>query len=99
MEELLKQLKELNEGIYTDDQSGDEVIIRELIADEYTAVKKYEDFANKTTNENVRKVLLDIKKEELVHIGELEKLLNIRGILDGASKIEGAREVEDTLSQ
>jgi rubrerythrin len=99
MKDLLKELEKLNENIYTDEQSMDEVILRELIADEYTAVRKYEDFANKTKDERVKKVLLSIKREEQVHIGELERILNIRGVFDDNGKTEGAKEVDDLLNE
>lgn len=50
-------------------------ILRLSIIAEYDATNLYEKFAGLTSNENIKKVLLDIANEEKAHIGEFEFLL------------------------
>ena len=53
----------------------DKEILRAGMIAELDAVSFYEQMAVMTENENIRKVLLDIAKEEKTHIGEFETLL------------------------
>jgi rubrerythrin len=50
-------------------------ILRAGIIAELDAINLYEQMAALTTNENIRKVLLDIAKEEKTHVGEFLALL------------------------
>jgi len=75
MKKLFEDLKKLQES--SEDIIIDELFIRELIADEENAVRKYKDFASKTLDEKTKEVLLNIAKEEEVHIGELVAYLEI----------------------
>ena len=53
-------------------------ILRVAIAAELDAISLYEQLAATTDDENLRKVLLDVAKEEKTHFGEfLEMLLRI----------------------
>jgi rubrerythrin len=50
-------------------------ILRAAIIGELDAINLYEQLAAVTDNEDIRKVILDISKEEKTHVGELETLL------------------------
>ena len=55
-------------------QTDDDILRLSIIA-ELDAISLYKKFANQTTNEVIRKTLLEIAEEEEVHVGELETLL------------------------
>ena len=50
-------------------------ILRAGIIAELDAINLYEQMAALTTNENIRKILMDIAKEEKTHVGEFQALL------------------------
>ncbi len=50
-------------------------ILRAGIIAELDAINLYEQMAALTTNENIRKLLLDIAGEEKTHVGEFQALL------------------------
>ncbi|MDZ4383205.1 MAG: ferritin family protein, partial [Thermodesulfovibrionia bacterium] len=50
-------------------------ILRAGIIAELDAINLYEQMAALTTNENIRKILLDVAKEEKTHVGEFQALL------------------------
>jgi uncharacterized protein len=67
--------------------------LRDALIAEETAIKQYENIADSTENEGVRKAVQSIADEEKIHVGELQKLLSgllkdEQGFLD-----EGAKEV------
>ena len=53
----------------------DKEILRVGMIAELDAVNLYEQLTAMTENENIKKVLLDIAKEEKTHIGEFQTLL------------------------
>jgi len=53
----------------------DKEILRVGMIAELDAVSFYEQLADMTENENIKKVLIEIAKEEKTHVGELEALL------------------------
>ncbi|MBW3012781.1 rubrerythrin [Candidatus Woesearchaeota archaeon] len=53
----------------------DREILRVGIIAEYDAVSLYEQLAAMTNNKNIKKILLDIAKEEKTHVGEFQALL------------------------
>jgi len=85
-------------GVMNEDTSPDERNIRELLADEQNAVRKYEEFAVSSDNEQVKRVLLDIAEEEKVHAGELRELLSILGLGSTETDEKGKQEVDDLLT-
>ncbi len=97
MSKLHNILENINEikKIISEDTSPDERAIRELLSQEYEAVKTYEEAAVKAENELTRKVMFDISREELVHIGELEELLSRIGMSTKDVYGEGANEIND----
>lgn len=53
----------------------DKEILRLGIIAELDAINLYEQLASKTKNADLKKVLLDIAKEEKTHVGEFQTLL------------------------
>ena len=56
-------------------QSVDSNILRLAIISELDAVSLYEQMADTTKSEGLKKLLLDIAKEEKTHVGEFQSLL------------------------
>ena len=52
----------------------DKEILRAGIIAELDAINLYEQMAALTTNKNIRKILLDIAREEKTHVGEFQSL-------------------------
>jgi rubrerythrin len=63
-------------GIDDDKKSNDKIILRQAIIAELDAVSLYEQMAASTSNERVKKLMMDISREEKVHVGEFESLLD-----------------------
>lgn len=77
----------------------DKEILRAGIIAELDAVNLYEQLASMTNNRDIKKVILDIAKEEKEHVGEFQELL-LR--LDKEQKEElkeGKEEVEEILEK
>jgi rubrerythrin len=73
----------------------DKEILRVGILAELDAVNLYEQMAATTEDENIKKILLDIAKEEKTHAGEFQALLLK---MDGEQKEElekGKKEVDE----
>ncbi|XOB41075.1 MAG: ferritin family protein [Candidatus Nealsonbacteria bacterium] len=76
----------------------DKEILRAGMIAELDAVSFYEQMAAMTGNENIRKILLDIAKEEKTHVGEFEALL-VKLDKEHAEELEeGRKEVEELTS-
>ena len=76
----------------------DKQILRVGAIAELDAVNLYEQMAAMTENENIKKVLLDIAKEEKTHVGEFGYLLSK---IDEEQVIEsekGKKEVEEMIN-
>jgi rubrerythrin len=75
----------------------DREILRVAIIAELDAINLYEQLAAATENENIRKVLLDIAKEEKTHVGEFQALL-LKEDTEQIEELEkGKKEVEEIL--
>jgi rubrerythrin len=73
----------------------DKEILRVGILAELDAINLYEQMAAMTKDENIKKIILDIAKEEKTHMGEFQALLLK---LDGEQKEElekGKKEVDE----
>jgi rubrerythrin len=66
-------------------------------ADSDDAINLYEQMAALTTNENIRKILLDIAKEEKTHVGEFQALLLKEDKEQEKELEEGRKEVKEIL--
>ena len=72
----------------------DKEILRAGIIAELDAINLYEQMAAMTQKEDIRKVLLDIAKEEKTHVGEFQTLLlqldkeQVRELEEGKKEVE-----------
>ncbi|MEW6110462.1 MAG: ferritin family protein [Nitrospirota bacterium] len=73
----------------------DKEILRAGIIAELDAINLYEQMAALTGNENIRKILLDIAKEEKTHVGEFQALLLKEDEEQEKELEEGRKEVEE----
>ncbi|MFH1257296.1 MAG: demethoxyubiquinone hydroxylase family protein [Candidatus Diapherotrites archaeon] len=69
MSQIPQKLENLSKG------QIDKEILRVGIIAELDAVSLYEQLAAMAENENIKKVLVDIAKEEKTHVGEFQALL------------------------
>lgn len=77
----------------------DKEILRAGIIAEIDAVNLYEQMAALTKNDNIRRVLMDVAKEEKTHIGEFQALL-LRFDTQQKNELEaGSKEAEKELSK
>lgn len=83
----------------TEDVSKDMAILRASMIAELDAVNLYEQFAAQTKNEDIKKILLHVAKEEKHHIGEFQELL--KRVDPDYSKMldEGEEEVKEELGE
>jgi rubrerythrin len=72
-------------------------ILRAGIIAELDAINLYEQMAAMTENESIRKVLLDIAKEEKAHVGEFQALLLKEDKEQEKELEEGKKEVEELM--
>jgi rubrerythrin len=71
------------------------LILRAAIIGELDAINLYEQMAALTNNEDIRKVMLDIAKEEKTHVGELQTML-LRLDQEQVQELEqGKKEVQE----
>lgn len=77
----------------------DKEILRAGIIAELDAVSLYEQFAAMTTNEDLKKILLDVAKEEKTHVGEFQALLLKLDPEQTKEMEEGKKEVEEELAK
>lgn len=75
----------------------DREILRAAIIAELDAINLYEQMANMTRNKNIRKLLLDVAREEKTHVGEFQALLLIEDKEQGKELEEGKEEVEELM--
>lgn len=73
----------------------DKEILRAGMIAELDAINLYEQMAALTTNENIRKILLDIAKEEKTHVGEFQALLLSLDKEQKRELEEGEKEVKE----
>lgn len=73
----------------------DNEILRVGMIAELDAINLYEQMAALTTNKNIRKILLDIAKEEKTHVGEFQALLlkkdkeQVKELEEGRKEVKG----------
>ncbi len=69
--------------------------LRKAIRAEYDAVTLYEQMAENATDEKVKKILLDVAKEEKTHVGEFQALLLELDPEQLDELVNGKKEVDD----
>ena len=77
----------------------DKEILRAGIIAELDAINLYEQMAAMTTREDIRKILLDIAKEEKTHVGEFQTVLLELDKEQGRELEEGGEEVRELLKR
>jgi len=77
----------------------DREILRAGLIAEFDAINLYEQMAAMTRNENIKRVLLDIAKEEKEHVGEFQTLLLREDKQQAKELEEGKEEVEELLGK
>lgn len=77
----------------------DREILRAGIIAELDAINLYEQMAEVTDNQDIKKILLDIAKEEKTHVGEFQTLL-LKEDQEQVKELEaGRKEVEIELEK
>lgn len=69
--------------------------LRFMVCAEYEATQLYEQLAESTENELAQRVLKDIADEELVHVGEFQRLIKALHPIEGEVYRRGEAEVEE----
>jgi len=82
-----------------DPEKIDQEILRAGIFAELDATSFYEQLAAKAQDENIKKVLLDIAKEEKTHMGEFQAMLLRKDEEQVKEMIEGKKEVEELAGE
>ena len=77
----------------------DREILRVGIIAELDAVNHYEQMAAIAQDENIKKILLDIAKEEKTHVGEFQALLLNRDKQQVKELEEGKKEVKEEVGE
>jgi len=75
----------------------DKEILRAGMIAELDAINLYEQMANMTRNKNIKKLLLDVAREEKTHVGEFQALLLMEDKEQGKELEEGKEEVEELM--
>lgn len=75
----------------------DREILRVAVIAELDAISLYEQLAAVTDNQNIKKVLLDVAKEEKTHVGEFQTLLLKEDKQQVEELEKGKEEVEEIL--
>jgi rubrerythrin len=77
----------------------DKEILRAGVIAELDAINLYEQMAAMTKDKNLKKILLDIAKEEKTHVGEFLTLLLRKDGEQEAELKEGKKEVEELMEK
>jgi len=83
----------------TSKEELDKEILRAGVIAELDAISLYEQMAAMTDDENLKKVLLDVAKEEKEHVGEFQTLLFERDPEQVEEYDEGKKEVEEMTGE
>ena len=75
----------------------DKEILRAALIAELDAINLYEEMAALAKNQNIKKVLFDIAKEEKEHVGEFQTLLLMFDKEQVEELKEGKKEVEELI--
>ncbi|KYC52065.1 MAG: Rubrerythrin [Candidatus Methanofastidiosum methylothiophilum] len=75
----------------------DKEILRIGIIAELDAINLYEQLASMTSNEIIKKIFLDIAKEEKTHVGEFQTMLLKIDAEQVKELEEGKKEIEELL--
>ena len=73
----------------------DKEILRAAVIAELDAISLYEQMASMTGNGDIKRILLDVAKEEKTHVGEFQALLLQKDKQQERELEEGRKEVEE----
>jgi rubrerythrin len=93
LSDIPKKLEKVSE-----EQRDNEILRAGMIA-ELDAVNLYEQLAAMSKDKDIKKVLLDIAREEKTHIAEFETLLLQRDAEQMQENEKGKQEVEELMSK
>ncbi|OYT27883.1 MAG: rubrerythrin [Candidatus Altiarchaeales archaeon ex4484_96] len=82
-----------------DEKNLDKEILRAAIIAELDAINLYEEMAALTNDNDLRKILLDVAKEEKTHVGEFQTLLLERDPEQETELVKGREEVKEGLGE
>jgi rubrerythrin len=94
---MLSKIPIILENVKKDDM--DREILRTGIIAELDAINLYEQMAAVARNNDIKKILLDIVKEEKTHVGEFLTLLQRTDPEQEAELEEGRKEVEEVTGK
>ncbi|MGZ3614478.1 MAG: ferritin family protein [Thermodesulfobacteriota bacterium] len=77
----------------------DKEILRAAMIAELDAINLYEQMADMTQNKNIRKLLMDVAREEKTHVGEFQTLLLRKDPQQKNELEEGKKEVKQLLDE
>lgn len=80
------------------ENSSDEELLRIAIASELSAINLYKTLARETDNYTISKLFSDIAREEQVHVGEFQQVLELLDTEELLANQEGKEEAKDLLS-
>lgn len=75
----------------------DKEILRAAIIAELDAINLYEEMTALTKKDYIKKVLLDIAREEKAHVGEFQTLLLMEDKEQETELLEGKKEIKELL--
>jgi rubrerythrin len=77
----------------------DKEILRTGVIAELDAINLYEQMTAMTKDKNIKKILLDIAKEEKTHVGEFLTLLLRKDREQGVELGKGKKEIEELIGK
>ena len=77
----------------------DKEILRAAMIAELDAINLYEQMAEMTQNKNIRKLLMDVAREEKTHVGEFQTLLLRKDPQQKSELEEAKKEVKELLNE
>jgi rubrerythrin len=78
-------------------RSLDNEVLRAAIIAELDAINLYEQMADLTENGEIRKLLLDVAREEKTHVGEFQALLLLKDKQQETELERGKKEVQELI--
>ena len=84
----------LSSEMHLNDKTDDELLRMAIIA-EQDAIVLYQLMPRKVNNSKVKEVLLDITKEEKIHIGEFKGLLELLDKDELSTEKQGKKEIKE----
>ena len=77
----------------------DREILRTAIIAELDAINLYEQMADRTQSKKIRKLLLDVAREEKTHVGEFQTLLLLEDHQQQDELEKGKKEIKELLNK